>query len=75
MTPDWDCLKTNTTSSALITIKLAKWSDYLEGCGALRSIQEINWTGKPQVDYMDHLPENKEVRGAKYCIPRTPKAK
>jgi succinate dehydrogenase/fumarate reductase flavoprotein subunit len=29
----------------------------------LQSIQEINWTGKPQVDYMDHLPENKGVRG------------
>jgi len=37
--------------------------DFLEGCGALQSIQEINWTGQPQVDYMDHLPENKGIRG------------
>lgn len=37
--------------------------EFLEECGALHSMQEINWTGKPQVDYMDHLPENKEIRG------------
>jgi len=37
--------------------------DYLEDNEAVKSIQEINWTGKPQVDYMDHLPENKGVRG------------
>jgi succinate dehydrogenase/fumarate reductase flavoprotein subunit len=37
--------------------------EFLAECGALSSIQEINWTGKPQVDYMDHLPENKGVRG------------
>lgn len=40
-----------------------KMVDYLEELGALRSVMEINWTGKPQVDYMDHLPENKGVRG------------
>jgi 3-oxosteroid 1-dehydrogenase len=37
--------------------------DYLWDIGALKSIQEINWTGKPQVDYMEHLPENKGIRG------------
>ncbi|MBP1743127.1 MAG: flavoprotein, similar to 3-ketosteroid 1-dehydrogenase, partial [Firmicutes bacterium] len=37
--------------------------EYLEEIGAVNTIQEINWTGKPQVDYMDHLPENKGVRG------------
>lgn len=37
--------------------------EYLESIGALKSIQEINWTGKPQVDYMDHLSENKGIRG------------
>ncbi len=37
--------------------------EFLEDCGAIKVINEINWTGKPQVDYMDHLPENKEVRG------------
>jgi succinate dehydrogenase/fumarate reductase flavoprotein subunit len=37
--------------------------DFLGDIGALQSMQEINWTGKPQVDYMDHLPENKGIRG------------
>ena len=37
--------------------------EFLEDNGAIKVINEINWTGKPQVDYMDHLPENKEVRG------------
>ena len=36
---------------------------YLENSGAFQTIMEINWTGQAQVDYMDHLPENKEVRG------------
>lgn len=31
--------------------------------GALRTKAEINWTGAAQVDYMDHLPENKGYRG------------
>ncbi len=43
--------------------RAAEAIDFLADCGALQSIQEINWTGKPQVDYMDHLPENKGVRG------------
>jgi len=37
--------------------------DFMEDCGAFQSIQEINWTGQPQVDYADHLPENKGIRG------------
>lgn len=41
----------------------SKAIEYLDDCGALKSIQEINWLGKPQVDYQDHLPENKRVRG------------
>ncbi len=41
----------------------SKVVDFLGNIGALKSIQEINWTGKPQVDYMDHLPENKGIRG------------
>ena len=41
----------------------AQMVDFLEDCGAVHSIQEINWTGRPQVDYMDHLPENKGIRG------------
>ncbi|MDL2232429.1 FAD-dependent oxidoreductase [Ruminococcaceae bacterium OttesenSCG-928-L11] len=41
----------------------APMADRLEALGALRSGMEINWTGKPQVDYMDHLPENRAVRG------------
>lgn len=41
----------------------SKMIDFMWDIGALKSIQEINWTGKPQVDYMDHLPENKSIRG------------
>jgi hypothetical protein len=41
----------------------SKMVDFLWDIGALKSMQEINWTGKPQVDYMDHLPENKGIRG------------
>ena len=41
----------------------SKMVDFLWDVGALKSMQEINWTGKPQVDYMDHLPENKGIRG------------
>jgi len=37
--------------------------DYLEEHGVITCIQDINWTGKPQVDYQDHLPENKGIRG------------
>lgn len=37
--------------------------EFLEECGAFQTIMEVNWTGQPQVDYMDHLPENKGVRG------------
>lgn len=36
---------------------------FMEQVGALHSMLEINWTGKPQVDYQDHLPENKGIRG------------
>lgn len=41
----------------------SKMVDFLWDIGALKSMQEINWTGQPQVDYMDHLPENKGIRG------------
>jgi succinate dehydrogenase/fumarate reductase flavoprotein subunit len=41
----------------------SKMVEFLGDIGALKSIQEINWTGKPQVDYADHLPENKGIRG------------
>jgi 3-oxosteroid 1-dehydrogenase len=37
--------------------------DFMWDNGAIKSIMEINWTGRPQVDYMDHLPENKGIRG------------
>lgn len=48
--------------------------EYLEQIGAVQSIQEINWTGKPQVDYMDHLPENRGVRG-RVLYSRNPEGK
>jgi 3-oxosteroid 1-dehydrogenase len=41
----------------------SKMVEFFSDIGALKSIQEINWTGKAQVDYMDHLPENKSIRG------------
>ncbi len=40
-----------------------KMAGYFDEIGALHSMVEINWTGKAQVDYMDHLPENGGVRG------------
>lgn len=43
--------------------RAAEMVEFLEDCQAVQSMQEINWTGQPQVDYMDHLPENKGVRG------------
>jgi len=41
----------------------SRMMDFMWDNGAIKSMMEINWTGKPQVDYMDHLPENKGVRG------------
>lgn len=43
--------------------KASEMVDFMWDCGAVKSIQETNWLGKPQVDYMDHLPENKGIRG------------
>lgn len=37
--------------------------DFLEGIGAVKVIQEINWTGQPQIDYQEGIPENKCIRG------------
>ncbi len=37
--------------------------EFIEGIGALQTINEINWTGRMQVDYQDHMPENKGIRG------------
>lgn len=37
--------------------------DFLEKNKVINCIQDINWTGQPQVDYQDHLPENKGIRG------------
>lgn len=36
---------------------------YLEDAGVFEIIRDINWTGKTQVDYQDHLLENKGIRG------------
>lgn len=41
----------------------SKMVDFHGEIGSLHSMQDINWTGKPQVDYQDHLPENKGIRG------------
>lgn len=43
--------------------------DFMWDNKVIKTMQEINWTGQPQVDYMDHLPENKGVRGRVcYCL-------
>ncbi|SHJ47291.1 FAD-dependent oxidoreductase [Parasporobacterium paucivorans] len=41
----------------------AEMSEYLENAGVFELCEEINWTGKPQVDYQNHLPENQSIRG------------
>jgi 3-oxosteroid 1-dehydrogenase len=41
----------------------AEMSEHLENLGVFELCEEINWTGKPQVDYQNHLPENQSVRG------------
>ncbi len=41
----------------------SKMAEFLRDCGAVKSVQETNWLGKNPVDYMDHLPENKGIRG------------
>ncbi|MDL2273322.1 FAD-dependent oxidoreductase [Oscillospiraceae bacterium OttesenSCG-928-G22] len=45
--------------------------EHFSDIGALASMPEINWTGKPQVDYLDHLPENGGIRG-RSLYPRDP---
>lgn len=37
--------------------------EHLENEEVFETIMEINWTGQPQVDYQNHLPENKNIRG------------
>jgi succinate dehydrogenase/fumarate reductase flavoprotein subunit len=37
--------------------------DFMWDNGAVKSVMQINWTGKPQVDYMEQLPENRGIRG------------
>ncbi len=37
--------------------------DFFDRIGAVKPIQEINWTGQPQIDYQEGLPENKGIRG------------
>ena len=46
----------------------AEMSEYLESIGVFKLTEDINWTGKLQVDYQNHLPENDSIRGrAIYC--------
>lgn len=41
----------------------SKMVDHMESQKVFDTIMEINWTGKAQVDYQNHLPENKNIRG------------
>ncbi|HEY5112802.1 MAG TPA: FAD-dependent oxidoreductase [Coriobacteriia bacterium] len=37
--------------------------EFMDRVGAVKPIQEINWTGQPQIDYQEGIPENKCIRG------------
>lgn len=41
----------------------SKMIDFFEEIEAVKPIQEINWTGQPQIDYQEGLPENRNIRG------------
>lgn len=41
----------------------SKVAGFLEQTGKLKLMVDVNWTGEPNVDYMDSYPENQEVRG------------
>lgn len=49
----------------------SEMADFHQNIGSLDILQEINWTGAPQVDYQDHLPENKGIRG-RSLYPKNP---
>lgn len=48
--------------------------DWHEKNQSLFSIQAINWTGKPMVDYQELLPENRGIRG-RPLFPKNPEGK
>ncbi|MCR6544359.1 FAD-dependent oxidoreductase [Dehalobacterium formicoaceticum] len=41
----------------------AEMTEYLENLGVFELTEQINWTGQMHLDYQDHLPENKSLRG------------
>lgn len=41
----------------------SEMAGFMEEIGAIDPVQEINWTGQPQIDYQEGIPENKCVRG------------
>lgn len=41
----------------------SEMTEYLERIDAVHSVMDIGWNGKAPVDYADHLPENKGIRG------------
>lgn len=46
--------------------------DFLADIGVMESEMQYSWTGKPQVDYMDTIVENKKQRG-RTIMPKTEK--
>ena len=54
--PEFELLEAYVDNAHVMASNYDEW-------GALHSIMEVNWTGKGQVDYQDHLPENKGIRG------------
>lgn len=51
--------------------KAAEMLEFHEKNDSLHNILQINWTGRPAVDYQDHLPENKGIRG-RMVFPKNP---
>lgn len=41
----------------------SKVVEFMEKTGKIKLMMDVNWTGNPNVDYMDSYPENKGVRG------------
>ncbi|HEY0196716.1 MAG TPA: FAD-dependent oxidoreductase, partial [Methanobacterium sp.] len=41
----------------------SKVAEFMEKTGKIKLMMDVNWTGNPNVDYMDSYPENRGVRG------------
>jgi hypothetical protein len=62
---EFELLKASVDTAHVMADDFDQWN-------ALHSIVEVNWTGKGQLDYRDHLPEKKAIRVTPF-IPGTRK--